>query len=109
MLSQTLKIKKAFPQLPDPWYEVFQERIKNNNFTNERLIDAVDFVIDNCIYPTPTIAQFIQFDKKIKFKTHNQLLELINDYKNIFHEYKPIKINDKIFYVKTGDYNKLSI
>lgn len=92
VIEQNMQIKRAFPNLPNDWYDVFQSRITENGFTDERLIDAVNYVIDNCPYPTPTIAQFIQFDKKIPVKTHKQLLEMLNEDRNIFNRYQAIKI-----------------
>ena len=76
------KIKKAFPALPIDFYEVFRERIRNTNFSDKRLVDAVNFVIDNCIYPTPTIANFISFDKKYKIYTYEKMLKKLDDYGN---------------------------
>ena len=55
-------IKKAFPSLPKSFYEIFIERLKANGFTDEKLNKAINHVIDNCKYPTPTIANFISFD-----------------------------------------------
>jgi len=65
VLKNIAIIKKAFPLLPLDFYDVFIDRIKANGFTDERLTDAVNHVIDTCPYPTPTIANFISFDKKI--------------------------------------------
>ena len=31
----------------------------------KRFFDAVNYTIDNCIYPEPTIAQILSYDKKI--------------------------------------------
>lgn len=59
-----LKIRGAFPNLSADFYDVFIERVKSNKMDNDRLIKAVNYVIDNCAYPNPTIADFIMFDKK---------------------------------------------
>jgi hypothetical protein len=63
LTSNIAKIKKAFPALPVEFYDILCEKIKEHNFTDHRLVKAVNHVIDSCIYPTPTIAQFITFDK----------------------------------------------
>lgn len=58
------KIKLAFPDLPAGFYDVLSERIKSKGFSDERLNDAVNHVIDTCKYPKPTVANFISFGGK---------------------------------------------
>jgi hypothetical protein len=90
---QSLKdIKQAFPVLPVDFYDIFQRRIKANNFCDERLNDAVNFVIDNCVYPTPTVAQFITFDRRVKFYKYEELLKMSNENSEIWNSYKAIDI-----------------
>lgn len=72
-----MKVKNAFPALSQEFYNIFAERVKDNHFSNQRLTDAVQYVIDNCIYPQPTIAQFISFDKKIRLYTYEQAFDNI--------------------------------
>ena len=76
LLENVQSIKKAFPNLPIDFYDKFIDRIKSNGFGDDRLTDAVNHVIDNCMYPTPTIAQFIGFDKTVKVYNY---AELVND------------------------------
>lgn len=93
ILTGVTKIKKSFPGLPIEFFDVFADRIKENGFTDERLKDAVNNVIDNCVYPQPTIAQFISWNKHIKLYKHEQILNMLNEDKDAFKRYKPIKIN----------------
>jgi hypothetical protein len=58
-------IKKAFPALPLDFYDILIDRLEIHGFNNERFYDAIIFVIDTCHYPTPTIADFISYDKRI--------------------------------------------
>jgi hypothetical protein len=84
-------IQKSFPSLPISFYEIFKERIKANNFTDERLMDAIENVIDTCVYPTPTIAQFISWDKKIKVHKYPEIIEMVEaGDPNAFSRYKRI-------------------
>ena len=66
------KIRDAFPNLPPGFFNILQDRLKDNKFCDERLKDAVNYVIDNCSYPNPQIADFIRYDKievkSIRFK-----------------------------------------
>lgn len=93
MIESVQRIKGAFPELPAEFYDVLQERIKANGFTSERLRDAVSNVIDNCIYPRPTIAQFITYDKRITLYTYEQILNKLKDYgEDIWKSYRAIKL-----------------
>jgi len=58
-----LRIKNNFPDLPSGFYKTLAERIRAHGFTDIRFTKAVDYVIDNCTYPRPTAANFIQADK----------------------------------------------
>lgn len=87
------KIKNSFPSLPEGFYEIFSERIIDCGFTNERLIDAVNNVIDTCIYPTPTIAQFISFDKRVKVFKYPDIVKMVEEEDpNAFERYKRIEM-----------------
>ena len=65
VLESIKKIRDAFPGLPTGFFNIFQDRLKDHKFCDERLKDAVNYVIDNCQYPNPQIADFITYDKKI--------------------------------------------
>ncbi len=94
VIQNTARIKNSFPALPEGFYEVFSERIKDCGFTNDRLNDAVNNVIDNCIYPTPTIAQFISFDKRIKVYKYPEIIKMVEDGDpNAFDRYKRIQFD----------------
>ncbi len=79
------KIRVAFPKLfadktkeeQRAWAVLFSERLKENGFTDERLKDAVNYVIDNysAWNREPQISDFISFDKKIKCWTYPDLME----------------------------------
>lgn len=92
-----IKLKQTFPSLPPGFYDIFSERLKANNFTDERLIDAINHVIDNCIYPIPTIANFISFDKKVRLYNHNDIIEMLNDNPSAFKQFRPIKFENSSF------------
>jgi hypothetical protein len=75
-----VKIKATFPSLPKEFFIVLRERLGANNFTDQRLIDAVNHVVDKCIYPTPTIAEFISYDRRTKLYTYNEALNKVSEY-----------------------------
>ena len=78
LVNAAMNLKKAFPQLSAGFIDIFNDRIKENGYSDQRLKDAISHVIDNCVYPTPTIAQFISYDKKMKlYNFFGVLFELI--------------------------------
>jgi len=114
----SVKVKKAFPELPSDFFEIFQEMIKLEGFTDERLLDAVDNVIKTCVYPKPTIAQFLSWDMKIKVLTYEDMLKKTNEFGGdinagrIFQsQYKPIQFPDreKPVWVHVDDIKKYNL
>lgn len=79
LVECSVKMQKAFPSLTPGFFEVLNERIKENGFSDSRLKDAVDYVVDNCIYPAPTIAQFISWDRRIKVLTFEDMIKKVNE------------------------------
>lgn len=111
VINNIAKLKKSFPTLPKEFYDVLSERIKENKFSNKRLSESIDNVIDNCVYPTPTIAQFISFDKKMKLYSYHDILRM-NDQTGIaFKCYRPVKINNlsKPLYASVEDIEKYNL
>jgi hypothetical protein len=91
LVDSIATIQKAFPSLPIGFFDVFTDRLADNGFSDDRLRDAVKHVIDTCIYPTPTIAQFISFDKRIKIYKYLDIVQMIEDGDlNAFSRYKRI-------------------
>lgn len=97
------KIKAAFPALTPEFFKLLIDRFKEKEFTDERLIDAVNSVIDNCQYPTPTMANFLSFDKRVKVLSYDELCNIVTRHEATFDSYTRIKINSKFFYVRIAD------
>lgn len=115
VIDSVKKMKQAFPGLTPGFYDVLADRVKENKFSDQRLMDAVNHVIDTCIYPTPTIANFISFDKRIKMFRYSEMCKMsISGDRTAFKNHKPIKfreypvavwihVNDIAFYNIEGD------
>ena len=88
--NQIAKVLKCFPAIEDVYYfEVLKQRFIEKGFTNNRVKDAINHVIDTCVYPKPAMAEFLSFDKKIKLLTYEQYCQLgINS-----QYYKSVRIN----------------
>lgn len=103
-LSQGIsKVKAAFPALPPDFYILLINRLKEKGFSDERVKDSVNNVIDNCQYPTPTLANFLSFDKRVKLLTYRELVSKITEGEASFATYAKIKIKGEKYYIKKSD------
>lgn len=93
----------AFPELPNTTIQLILERAKEKGFSDQRLTDAVNQVIDNCRYPVPKPADFLSFDKRVKIITYNELTDAVAKGTATFEEYNRIVINGKGFWIRTVD------
>jgi hypothetical protein len=93
LVDSIATIQKAFPALPIGFFDIFTDRLADNGFSDDRLNDAVKHVIDTCVYPTPTIAQFISWDKRIKVYKYPEIVQMVDDGDlNAFNRYKRIEL-----------------
>ena len=71
------KLQLAFPKQSKEFFNILAERLVANGFTDERLTDAVNNVIDNFEYKELNISNIIKFDKKVKLYNHKQASVLV--------------------------------
>jgi len=112
VLDNVNRIKKSFPVLPIDFYDMFCDRIRDNSFNDDRLRDAVNHVIDTCVYPTPTIAQFISFDKKYRVYSYEEMLKKLDEFgPGAWDFYKSIQFPDreKRIWVHVDDIKKYKL
>jgi hypothetical protein len=102
ILKYIKMIRDAFPDLPSGFYQVLAERIKENEFTDQRLADAVKHVIDTCVYPRPTVGNFISYDKKVRLYTYE---EMLTKEKELWNTHKPLRLpnREKLLWAHTDD------
>lgn len=110
------KIQDAFPKLHAGWFKILDQMIDEEKFSEERFRDAVNFLIKNCIYPEPTIANIISFDKTVKVFTISELKEKFKDsyymgatYDPIFTEYERIDFYGQERFAKKEDVMKYNL
>ncbi len=116
VISNIAKLKKAFPTLPAGFYDVFSDRLIANGFCDTRLNDAVSDVIDNCIYPTPTIGTFISFDRKFKVYHYHDMIKMSDEIgSEIWNSYKPVAFPERettvwvhVDYIKRYNLNQIN-
>ena len=105
MVEAIKTIKSSFPTLPDSFYVILTDRVRDNGFSDQRLLDAVKHVIDNCVYPQPTIAQFISYDAKIKTYSYHEAFD------NGAETLKPVRLpnRNKPVWVRFDDIEKYNL
>jgi hypothetical protein len=99
VVRQCKKIKDVFPALTQNFFDVFIDRVKEKNFTDQRLIDAINHVIDTCQYPTPAMANFLSYDQKKRLYTYNEVCEIVSKGDN-WNYFKMIEINNLKWWIK---------
>lgn len=103
------KVKAAFPALPPEFFQILIERFKAKGFSDTRMIDAVNNVIDNCQYPTPTLANFLSYDKNVKLYTYQQFISLVTEHRASFETHTKVKFNGIFLYVSKADKQRYNI
>jgi hypothetical protein len=73
--EQIRRLQIAFPQCTKEFYAALANRIIDlaDEFTDQRLIDAVNHCIDTFKYPQPTAAEILAYNKKINLLTYEQI------------------------------------
>lgn len=72
------RVRAAFPSLALEYFSLLTDMVIEAKFSDDRLKDAVNHVIKNCIYPHPTIANFLSFDKKRRLYTKQQMISMMD-------------------------------
>ena len=91
--QQMAKIKQAFPNLTPQFLSILLDRIlENETMTDRKLTDAVNNVIDTFEYPNPTVAKFLNYDKKVELLTYDKVVAMAQPKSNIFDTYKAIDV-----------------
>lgn len=110
-LKEITNIKLAFPTLPTGFYSVLLDRVRELKISDQRLKFAVAHVIDNCEYPTPTLAQFIRYDRKIKVFNHVQILKMNDDVQGVAKFYRLVRLfnQTKPLYAHESDIERYNL
>ena len=102
-----LIIRQAFPTLTQGFFVQLNRLIKENSFTDQRLREATDYVISTCVYPQPTIAQFLSYDTRIDLYTYQDIVKMTDTNRHAFTDYKLVESLGK--YASVHDIKKYSL
>ncbi len=97
------KLSAAFPRQSELFYDILTERIIANGFTDERLTDAVNNLIDNFKYKEISIADVVGYDKTIRLYTHQEVEMLIESYEANWNDFELKEVEGKTYRVKKTD------
>jgi hypothetical protein len=104
VIDNVKRLKLAFPQLPQGFYDILGEMVKDDGFCDSRLTDAVKNVIKTCVYPTPTIANILSFDKRVKLHTHEEMCDMaIRSGISIWSAYDQKRINGRVYWISKAE------
>lgn len=97
------RLKVAFPSLPKDFYMLLGERMKEKWFSDDKMKDAINYVIDNCRYPIPSIAEFLSYDKVVKIYTYQEAAELVTKGKASFDQFDKKEIDGQVYRILKSD------
>ena len=97
------KLREAFPRQTDTFFDILTERIIANGFSDQRLADAVNNVIDNFRYKELSVADIIQHDKRVKLYTYTEVAAMVTSGKAAFEDFETREINGKTYRVIKTD------
>ena len=108
----TAKIVKAFPGWSEDQTEILKDRFAENGFTDQRMMDAVNHVIDTYegYGKIPNIANFVQYDKRYQVYTYSQICTAHDKSELVMSDYEPIDLgHDKPRFAKSDDIAKFNL
>jgi hypothetical protein len=92
-INNIKRISAAFPSLQKEYYDLLSELVIEKQYTDERFSEAVNFVIENCKYPHPSIADFISYDRVYTLYTYTNMLRMYDSIgSSVWNDYKQVKI-----------------
>jgi len=97
------RLSIAFPRMKGEFFILLTEFLIKENFTKKRLTDAVNHTIANFQYKELNISDIIQFDRKIKLYTYNEVTEMVLKNQASYSDFEIREIDGKKFRVKKTD------
>ena len=98
---QTARLKVAFPGMNDLFFNILSERIVANDFTQERLADAVNSVIDNFRYKELNVSDIIRFDRRVKLYSYSDVIRITGQFPH--PDFERRLIDGARWYVRKAD------
>lgn len=103
VLQSVNRLKVAFPKMSDEFFNILSERVVANSFCNDRLKDAVNYVLDNFQYKELNVSDVIKFDKRAKLYSYNEVCNLVTKGQASFSDFQIVTIKDVPYRIKKSD------
>ncbi|MDR2858938.1 MAG: hypothetical protein LBV64_00900 [Mediterranea sp.] len=100
---QMARLKASFPKMGELFFDILAERIVSNGFTEKRLKDAVNQVIDSFQYKELNISDIIKFDRRIKLYTYSQVCKMWTSGSATNDEFEIRKIEEVNYWIRKVD------
>lgn len=97
------KLKEAFPKMQPAFFNLLSERIIANGFSDKRLTDAVNNVIDNFEFKELNVSDIIKFDRKVKMHTYTEAAAMVTAGKATFEDFEKREINGNVLRILKTD------
>lgn len=106
---EVVRLRNSFPALAPEFTDILLGRIIEKGFTDQQLTDAINNLIDNFTYPTPTMANILSWDKRIKLFSYNEVAKKVTEEGANFSDFKKIHRNGKLYWVLKTDYEQFNL
>lgn len=94
------KLQSAFPKQSKEFFNVLAERLIANGFTDERLADAVNNLIDNFQYKELNISDIVRFDKRMRLYSYKEACRLVTEEGYEFgKDLQRVDMDDKVYWI----------
>lgn len=103
ILQSVNRLRVAFPKMSDDFFNVLAERIVANKFSNKRLQDAVNHILDNFQYKELNISDVVKFDKRAKLYSYNDVCNLVTKNQASFSDFQIIELEGNTYRIKKTD------
>lgn len=97
------RLRTAFPKMGDGFFSLLAERARANGFTDERLRDAVNHVLDNMRYKELTVADIISYDRTAPLYTYHEVCSLVTRGQATFDDFERVEVGGRVFRVRKAD------
>jgi len=83
--------------------QILLNRLLHNNFSDKRLVAAVQHAIDTIPYRKISIADIISFDTRIKLYTYDEYCDIMHNGTLSGTDFEKFRKNGTLFWVKKSD------
>lgn len=103
IVQSQLRLHAVFPRMGEDFFNLLTERLIENNFSDQKLTDATNHLIDNFQYKELNIADILRFDRAKKIYTYSEFCDEISRGLARGDDFEMIEIENKNYWIKTAD------